>query len=90
MTADAKRGGPLVKPAYNPVARAARALAGRQYRPNFEPRAQRYIGLATVPRASRSAVTLPCAHGPSRAASLMLCERSERADFKLNKHGGRV
>ena len=32
---------------------------------------------------------LPCAHGPSRAASSMLpsmlCERSERADNKLDK-----
>ena len=28
---------------------------------------------------------LPCAHGPSRAASSMLCERSERADSKLDK-----
>ena len=34
------------------------------------------------------ALCLPCAHGPSRAASLMLpslCERSERADNKLDK-----
>ena len=30
--------------------------------------------------------TLPCAHGPSRAASSMLpCERSERADNRLDK-----
>ena len=28
---------------------------------------------------------LPCAHGPSRAASSMLCERSKRADNKLDK-----
>ena len=33
---------------------------------------------------------LPCAHGPSRAASLMLCERSERADNKLDKVWGWV
>ena len=26
---------------------------------------------------------LPCAHGPSRAASSMLCERSERADNRF-------
>ena len=29
---------------------------------------------------------LPCAHGPSRAASSMLCERSERADNRLDKY----
>ena len=34
---------------HSPVARAARALAGRYTddRPNYEPRAQRYAGLAT-------------------------------------------
>ena len=46
---------------HNPVARAARALAGRYMqvcergdRPNFEPRAQRYAGLATAQQPRRN------------------------------------
>ena len=35
-------------------------------------------------RSGASRRALPCAHGPSRAASSMLCERSERADNKLD------
>ena len=41
-------------------------------------------------QASKTAFRLPCAHGPSRAASLMLPERSERADNKLDKHFARA
>ena len=42
--------------------------------------------VSTLPGALRQSTTVTMrAHGPSRAASSMLCERSERADNKLDK-----
>ena len=45
----------------------------------------RVLNLLLSPTPSPIDSALPCAHGPSRAASLVLCERSERADNRLDK-----
>ena len=79
------QGGTLLSPWRDAIAGAAAAQPRRAATLRVAGASEGCRFAAAGPNNVRQGRYLPCAHGPSRAASSMLREGSERADNRLDK-----